>query len=108
MMDILERYLHTNISSILLKYKSDLGWIFLCSSFVNILILTPMLYMLQIFDRVFISQSELTLITISLVVLFYFISALSTYLRQRLSNSLGLKLENDLNESFFTHLLTES
>ena len=85
------KYKNSKIVSALLIHKSDLYWIFFASSFVNVLVLTPMLYMLQIFDRIFISKSEITLLTISMVILFfYFISAFSNYIRSRIALSLGL------------------
>ena len=99
---MIDQYINTNIFKSITEHKSDLIWIFVCSSFVNILVLTPMLYMLQVFDRVFISKSEITLITLSAVVLFFYaISAISNYLRQRISNLLGLKMEDRLNKKLF-------
>ena len=39
---------------------------------INVLMLTPTLYMLQLFDRVLMSYSLFTLIALSLVALFFF------------------------------------
>ena len=48
----LKKYRETHILNLFLSHKSDLAWIFLASSVANLLMLTPMLYMLQIFDRI--------------------------------------------------------
>ena len=49
-------YFDSYLIKLILFHKKDLGWIFVASSIMNLLMLTPMLYMLQIFDRVFISK----------------------------------------------------
>lgn len=87
---------------LVLADKSIIWWIFISSSFINVLVLTPMLFMLQIFDRIFISKSLVTLGTIAAITLmFYSISAFSSYLRSKFIISLGLKLEKKLNEPLF-------
>ena len=58
--------------------------------------LTSMLYMLQIFDRIFISESVLTLLTISGVSFFYIISSIGDYIRTGIMVSIGLKLDEVL------------
>lgn len=40
------------------------------SMVANVLMLTPTMYMLQVYDRVLASQSELTLLAVSLITLF--------------------------------------
>ncbi len=69
---------------------------------VNILMLTPTLYMLQVFDRVFVSQSELTLIALSLVMMFLFaVMAFAEWSRSRLLVRTGVKLDAKLNSRVF-------
>ncbi len=95
-------YLSSNFFRIFLAEKIDLTWVFLASSVANLLMLTPMLYMLQIFDRIFISKSVLTLLTISgIIIFFYLISSLSGYIRSRIIIALGIKLEKKVNEKLF-------
>ncbi len=95
-------YLSSNFFRIFLAEKIDLTWVFLASSVVNLLMLTPMLYMLQIFDRIFISKSVLTLLTISgIIIFFYLISSLSGYIRSRIIIALGIKLEKKVNKKLF-------
>ena len=75
--DFLVRYLR--------KYKKDLIWLFLISAVANILMLSPMIFMLQIFDRVFISKSMITLVTITgIIIYFYVVTAVSEWLRSKI------------------------
>ena len=95
-------YTQSSLLKILLSDGTNLFWIFIASSFANLLLLTPMIYMLQIFDRIFISKSILTLVTISgIIILFYVINALSTYIRSQIVISMGLKIEKKVNERLF-------
>ena len=58
--------------------------------------------MLQIFDRIFISKSILTLVTIAGIVLFfYIINAISQFVRSQVVISMGLALEKKVNEKLF-------
>ena len=74
----------------------------LFSFFGNLLMLTPPLYMLQLYDRVLVSRSESTLIMITLVVLFLF-ATMGTleFIRSRILIRIGGRLERDLNERVF-------
>lgn len=75
----------------------------------NLLMLTPTLYMLQIYDRVLISRSELTLLAVSLVALFLFaLTAVAEWARARLLVRIGVRLDALLarpvfNASFAAH-----
>jgi ATP-binding cassette subfamily C exporter for protease/lipase len=64
-------------------------------SFVaNSLLLTPTLYMLQLYDRVMVSGSELTLVAVSLITLFLFaLMALAEWGRSRLLIQAGVRLD---------------
>ncbi|TRZ93465.1 MAG: type I secretion system permease/ATPase [Rhodocyclaceae bacterium] len=69
---------------------------------VNILMLTPTLYMLQVFDRVMLSGSEFTLTALTLVMLFFFaVMAFSEWSRSRLLVRTGVKLDEQLNSRIF-------
>lgn len=80
------------------------------SMVANVLMLAPTLYMLQIYDRVLHSQSELTLLMMSLLTLFLFvIMAFAEWMRSRLLVGTGLRLDEQLstlvfNASFEAHL----
>ena len=85
------------------KYKKDLLWVFFISAVANILMLSPMIFMLQIFDRVFISKSMITLVTIiSIVLYFYIVTSVSEWLRSKIVIALGLKIEKELAPKIFS------
>ncbi len=64
------------------------------SAVCNILLLIPTVYMLQVFDRVMVSRSELTLLAVSLICLYLFgILALIEWSRSRLLARLGATLD---------------
>jgi len=70
---------------------------------VNLLLLTPSLYMLQVFDRVLASQSELTLLALTLVMLFLFLAlAFAEWSRSRLLVRTGVKMDEQINTRLFT------
>ena len=80
------------------------------SMVAKVLMLAPTLYMLQVYDRVLASQSELTLIAMSLLTLFLFaVMAFAERMRSRLLVSTGVRLDEQLstqvfNASFEAHL----
>lgn len=80
------------------------------SMLANVLMLTPTLYMLQVYDRVLASQSELTLLMMSLLTLFLFgIMAFAEWMRSRVLVGAGVRLDDQLstqvfNASFEAHL----
>ncbi len=64
--------------------------------------LTPTLYMLQVFDRVMTSGNDLTLIGISLVTLFFFaIMAVAEWARSRVLVRAGVRFDAALNTEVF-------
>ena len=48
------------------RFRREFAWVGLFSLVANLLMLTPTLYMLQVFDRVMVSRSELTLLALTL------------------------------------------
>ncbi len=80
------------------------------SMVANVLMLAPTLYMLQIYDRVLSGQSEVTLVAVSLITLFFFvIMAFAEWMRSRVLVGTGLRLDEQLstqvfNASFEAHL----
>ncbi|MCK0139823.1 type I secretion system permease/ATPase [Aliiroseovarius sp. F47248L] len=72
------------------------------SFFVNLLMLTAPIYMLQIYDRVLTSRSEATLVTLSLLMAFLFLMMGSLdYARGRLLTRAGARFQTDLDERVF-------
>ena len=72
------------------------------SFLTNLLMLAPTIYMLQLFDRVLASQSELTLLAVSLITMFLFCAlALSEWLRSRLLVRASLRFDRQLSTRVF-------
>lgn len=76
-------------------------WAFLAvalfSAFVNLLMLTGSLYMLQVYDRVLPSRSVPTLVALSLIVAaLYILLGMFDWLRQRILSRIGVELDRKL------------
>jgi len=70
---------------------------FLFSAFVNLLMLTSPLYMLQVYDRVLVSRSEETLLALSLLMAFLFlIMGVLDFARGRIMARVGARLQQTL------------
>lgn len=83
--------------------------VILFSMVVNVLLLTPTLYMLQVYDRVMVSYSELTLVAVSLITLFLFVAmGFADAMRARLLVRLGAGLDKSLSERIFAAAFTRS
>ncbi len=90
------------LRGMLLQFKRPLLWVGFFSAVANLLSLTPTLYMLQVYDRIMISQNEITLIVLTLLVLLFFlVTTLSEWLRSRLLVRLGVKLDDEVNLKVF-------
>ncbi|MDR2261641.1 MAG: type I secretion system permease/ATPase [Azoarcus sp.] len=73
------------------------------TALINLLMLTPTLYMLQIFDRVMVSYSEFTLYAVTLMLLFFLgVMSFSEWVRSRLLVRLGVRLDMKLNPRVFS------
>ena len=72
------------------------------SMVANVLMLTPTLYMLQVYDRVLASQSELTLLVMSLLTLGLFgVMAFAEWLRSRVLVRAGVRLDERMGTQVF-------
>jgi ATP-binding cassette subfamily C exporter for protease/lipase len=86
----------------LLSFKREFVWVGVFSFFANLLMLAPTLYMLQVFDRVMLSQNEFTLISLTLITTFFFgIMAFSEWVRSRLLVRAGVRFDEFLNSRVF-------
>jgi ATP-binding cassette subfamily C protein EexD len=75
------------------------------SLFINILMLVPSIYMLQLYDRVMTSRSEDTLIMLTLIVVVLFITmALLEIVRSKILVKIGNKLDSILSQRVFDTL----
>ncbi|EEB83475.1 type I secretion system permease/ATPase [Roseobacter sp. GAI101] len=76
--------------------------VFLFSVFVNILMLTGPLFMLQVYDRVLASRSEETLVALSLLVaLLYGLMGFLDYARGRVLARFGARFQTSLDDRVF-------
>jgi ATP-binding cassette subfamily C exporter for protease/lipase len=83
-------------------FKREFLTVAVFSMVVNLLMLTPTLYMLQVFDRVLLSQSQLTLLVVSLLTLFLFaMMAFGEWARSILLVRTGVKLDQALSQKVF-------
>ena len=81
----------------------------LFSVFVNVLMLTGPLYMLQVYDRVLGSRSEETLLALSILVAFLFIiMGLLDYARGRILARIGARFQSELDGRVFSAVLRAS
>jgi ATP-binding cassette, subfamily C, bacterial len=73
------------------------------STFVNILMLTGPLYMLQVYDRVLGSQSEATLVALSVLVTFLFLAmGFLDHARGRIMARVGARIQERLDRRVFS------
>jgi len=73
------------------------------SFFINMLMLVPSIYMLQVYDRVLFSRNETTLWMLTLIMLaLYVLLAALEWVRSRLLVRSGAQLEQTINERVFT------
>ena len=67
------------------RFRREFVWVGVFSFFVNLLALTPTLYMLQVFDRVMVSGSGLTLIGLTAITVGFFLCmGFAEWVRSRL------------------------
>lgn len=92
----------SELSTTLYQFRKEFLLVGLFSMIANLLMLAPTLYMLQVYDRVLASRSELTLLVVSLITLVLFaIMAFSERMRSRLLVRLGLKIDAMLSTRIF-------
>lgn len=99
----------SDIQKALLLCKSAFTAVGFFSLFINLLLLTPSIYMLQVYDRVLPASSESTLLMLTLITLFLFIvmGALE-WTRSQIMNVTGNKLDNLLNARIYNALFART
>lgn len=86
----------------LFAFRKEFLWVGGFSLVANLLTLSPTLYMLQIFDRVMQSRSELTLIALTLLIAaFIAVMAFAEWIRARLLVRAGVRFDEQLNTQIF-------
>ncbi len=90
------------LTQVLWQFRRELLMVGAFSMVANVLMLTPTLYMLQVYDRVLASQSELTLLVMSLLTLALFaVMAFAEWMRSRLLVATGMRLDEALSTQVF-------
>lgn len=90
------------LSKLARTYKRELILALVFSSVANIMMLVPTLYMLQIYDRVMVSKSEITLIVVSVISLGLMLSMIfSEWARSKVLIAAGVNLELALSQRLF-------
>ncbi|EAY8179421.1 type I secretion system permease/ATPase, partial [Salmonella enterica] len=73
------------------------------SAFINILMLVPSVYMLQVYDRVLLSRNEVTLLMLTLIMLGMLgMMALLEYVRSIIAIKIGRHFDMQLNTRVYT------
>ncbi|MCM8622032.1 MAG: type I secretion system permease/ATPase [Candidatus Accumulibacter sp.] len=92
----------SELTATLWSFRREFLVVGIFSMVVNLLMLTPTIYMLQVYDRFMTSRNESTLIAVSLIVLFLFaVIAFAEWSRSRLLVRLGVRLDERLNSRVF-------
>lgn len=82
------------IGRILAGFRRELLWVLLFGFVSNLLMLTPTLYMMQVFDRVFVSYSEYTLAALSaLALVLFLVMGFADWARSRLLVRAGTRFD---------------
>ncbi len=93
---------HSELKEAVFKSKKSFFIVGFFSLFINLLMLVPPLYMLQLYDRVLTSRSEDTLIMLTGIVVILFITmALLEMVRSRILIRVGNKLDELLSQRIF-------
>ncbi|PXW94004.1 ATP-binding cassette subfamily C exporter for protease/lipase [Sphaerotilus hippei] len=99
---------HGELKQALLALRREGLRIGAVSLLANLLMLAPTLYMLQVYDRVMVSQNQLTLLAVSAITLGLFgLLAVAEWLRSRLLVGVSERLDRQLAERLFVASLDE-
>lgn len=91
------------IMLILRSFKSAFRTVGVFSAIINLLMLAPSLYMLQVYDRVLQSRNEITLLMLTLLMLgAYALLSLLEYVRSFVLIRIGAKLDMQMNKRIYT------
>ena len=92
----------SELTATLWAFRREFLIVGILSFLSNLLMLAPTIYMLQLYDRVLVSQSELTLIAVSVITLFLFgVMACSEWLRSRVLVRAGMRFDEQLSTRVF-------
>lgn len=99
----------TKLEKVLKDTKKSFIYVGVFSFFINILMLVPSLYMLQVYDRVMASRSIETLILLTIIVVFLF-ATMGTLevVRSRILVRIGNKMDMALNNYLFDVIFNQA
>jgi ATP-binding cassette subfamily C exporter for protease/lipase len=84
------------------SFRKEFLWVGFFSMIANLLLLTPTLYMLQLYDRVLKGRSELTLLVVTLLMVFFYATmVVAEWLRSRLLVRGGVRMDEAMNTIVF-------
>ena len=91
------------ITQVLADFKGAFRTVGIFSAIINLMLLVPSLYMLQVYDRVLASRNETTLLMLTLMVLgaYLFMSALE-FVRSFVLIRVGAQLDMKMNKRIYT------
>jgi ATP-binding cassette subfamily C exporter for protease/lipase len=97
------------VIQVLQGYKSAFRTVIVFSAIINLLMLVPSLYMLQVYDRVIPSKNEITLLMLTLMMLggYLFMSALE-YVRSFMLVRIASRMDMQLNKRVYTAAFEQS
>src|SRR5690606_15233286 len=91
------------ITQALLAYKQAFRSVGVFSMIINMLMLTPAIYMLQTYDRVLSSRNSYTLLMLTLLVLgLYILLAALEYVRSQVVIRVGARFDLHMNRRVYT------
>src|SRR5687768_1596714 len=106
-------FARSELTAALWAFRREFLLVGLFSMVANLMMLAPTIYMLQVFDRVLISGSQLTLLAVSLITLFLIgLMAFSESMRSKILVRAGVRFDERLStrvfNSSFESYLTQS
>lgn len=98
-----EKIWRGEIGKALAKQEGVLRTVLVFSMVINLLMLTPSIYMLQVYDRALVSGNTTTLLMLTLLTLFFFVFiAALEYVRSLVAIRVGSKIDLELNQRVYT------
>jgi len=95
-------FARSELTATLWAFRREFLAVGLFSMLANLMMLTPTIYMLQVYDRVLASGSEMTLLAVSLLALFLLIvMAVAEWSRSRVLVRAGVRLDQQLSTRVF-------
>ena len=96
----------TTLRETLLSYRGAFVHVGIFSLFINLVMLAPPLYMLQVYDRILASRSHETLLMLTLILGWMFVTlGVLEVVRSRILVRLGSRLDQDLNSRIYRTLM---